>query len=268
MKLENQPPFPSNTAHFFPPDHQFTAFLCSCDRSIWATKVKLNLTLTEWVCGLRPTQSPFWDKCPAQHWLLGDGEDLLPAALSVCVSCHVHISLWLAVERMTKMTSVGTFSYPDSTDIPPELKTFLPKSAHLNHSSQHCIPQDYENFLSMFRQRWLECALLMGAGYMWAAAMVWCTSNGHGTKNSFGSRGKGRFRLQKLLASSSRGFWLTRGSWTSFWWLLQWCSGAGAELCLGWRDLQRLQQGEISMANHNRAYLFMPSINIPLMINE
>lgn len=45
------------------------------------------------------------------------GEDLLPETLSVCVSCHVHISLWLAVERMTKLSSVGTFSYPDSPSL-------------------------------------------------------------------------------------------------------------------------------------------------------
>lgn len=102
-------------------------------------------------------------------------------------------------------------------------------------------------------QRWLECAL---PGVSWVQVRCWCTSNGHGTQNSFGSRGRGGFRLQKLLASSSRGFWLTRGSWTLCWWLLQWCSGAGAKLCLGGRDLQRLQQGEISMTNHNRASLF------------
>lgn len=40
------------------------------------------------------------------------------------------------------------------------------------------------------------------------------------------------------------------------------CSDA-LKLCLGWRDLQRLQQGEISMTNHNRAYLFYAKYKHP-----
>lgn len=58
---------------FFFPDHQFIAFLCSLWQEHLGHQSRVQSDINSESVGLRPTQSPFWDKCPAQHWLLGDG---------------------------------------------------------------------------------------------------------------------------------------------------------------------------------------------------